>query len=51
MFQTKGTSEHTFCFQQMFSEICAVYEFMWEKYSGAREAMGDNIIQRRNGAP
>jgi hypothetical protein len=25
-----SNSEHTFCFQQIFSELCAVYEIMWK---------------------
>jgi hypothetical protein len=39
--------EHTFSFQQILSEICAIYEItrMWKK-SVHKEDMYDNIIER-----
>jgi hypothetical protein len=43
----KRNSEHMFCFQQIFSEMFAVYEIMWEN-SGTKQATGDNTKQKRS---
>ena len=50
-FFRQRNSEHIFCFQQIFFEICAVYEIMWKNTAAPKKAMDDNITWRRRAKP